>query len=61
VKLVPLHRAVDGLPRTFSPDEIKSVAEEPAGQCMIYLSDGTIFQPVESVEEVIRLWESASS
>lgn len=54
-----LHRAVDGLPRSFVPSDIKSVGEEPAGQCMVWLSDGTVFQPAESVEEVTRLLEES--
>jgi len=59
VKIIKLHRAVDGLPRNFLPDAIREVGEEPAGQCMVYLVDGTIFQPAESVEETTKLWQEA--
>ena len=59
MKIVTLHRAVDGLQHEFLVDQIREVGEEPAGQCMVYLANGMIFQPAESVEETTKLWKEA--
>jgi hypothetical protein len=58
--MIKLHRAVDGLERNFTPGAISDVGEEPAGQCLVWLTDGTTFQPAESVEEVVKLLDAAA-
>jgi hypothetical protein len=55
---IKLHWKADGRDRYFRPEEIQSVGEEPAGQCMVYLADGTTFQPEESVEDVLKLLDN---
>jgi uncharacterized protein YlzI (FlbEa/FlbD family) len=58
MKLIHLHRSTGG-EINLTVDDIHRISEEPAGQCTLFLSDGTTVQTEESVEQVTKMVEEA--
>lgn len=58
MKILHLTDKVNGGPMPIIADQIVAIDDQPRGQCLITLSDGTTRQPVESVEDVTKLLEA---